>query len=50
MLYLGQMYMVLNNRSHVMTFVKHLDDLIRVAVIQPPDPPRLLRKLRSEIT
>ena len=49
-LYLGQMYMVLNNRRHVMTFVKHFDDLIRVAVVQPPDMPRLLRKLRSEIT
>ncbi|MYB03073.1 MAG: helix-turn-helix domain-containing protein [Acidimicrobiaceae bacterium] len=49
-LYLGQMYMVLNNRRHVTTFVKHFDDLIRVAVVQPPDMPRLLRKLRSEIT
>ena len=49
-LYLGQMYLVLNNRRHVMTFVKHFDDLIRVAVVQPPDMPRLLRRLRSEIT
>ena len=49
-LYLGQMYLVLNNRHHVMTFVKHFDDLIRVAVVQPPDMPRLLRRLRSEIT
>ena len=47
--YLGQMYLVLNNRGHVMTFVKHFDDLIRAAVIQPPDIPRLLRKLRAEI-
>lgn len=47
--YLGQMYLVLNNRSHVMTFVKHFDDLVRVAVVQPPEVPRLLRKLRSEI-
>ena len=48
--YLGQMYLVLKNRRHVMTFVKHFDDLIRAAVVQPPDVPRLLRKLRSEIT
>ena len=48
-LYLGQMYLVLNNRNHVMTFVKHFDDLIRVSVVQPPGVPRLLRKLRSEI-
>ena len=47
--YLGQMYLVLNNRSHVTTFVKHFDDLIRVSVVQPPGVPRLLRKLRSEI-
>ena len=48
-LYLGQMYLVLNNRNHVMSFVKHFDDLIRVSVVQPPGVPRLLRKLRSEI-
>lgn len=49
-LYLGQMYLVLNNRNHVMTFVKHFDDLIRASVVQPPGVPNLLRKLRSEIT
>lgn len=49
-IYLGQMYLVLNNRNHVMAFVKQFDDLIRAAVVQPPDMPRLLRKLRSEIT
>ena len=47
--YLGQMYLVLNNRGHVMTFVKHFDDLIRAAVVQPPEIPRLLRRLRAEI-
>ena len=49
-LYLGQMHLVLNNRNHVMTFVRHFDDLIRVSVVQPPDVPNLLRKLWSEIT
>ena len=48
--YLGQMYLVLNNRRHVTTFVKHFDDLIRAAVVQPPEIPGLLHKLRSEIT
>ena len=48
-LYLGQMYLVLNNRNHVMSFVRHFDDLIRVSVVQPPGVPNLLRKLRSEI-
>lgn len=47
--YLGQMYLVLNNRGHVLTFVRHFDDLIRAAVVQPPEMPRLLRKLRAEI-
>lgn len=49
-LYLGQMYLVLNNHNHVTTFVKHFDDLIRASVVQPPGVPNLLRKLRSEIT
>ena len=49
-LYLGQMYLVLNNRNHVMTFVRHFDDLIRVSVVQPPGVPKLLRRLRAEIT
>lgn len=49
-LYLGQMYLVLNNRNHVMTFVKHFDDLIRVSAVQPPGVPKLLRRLRAEIT
>jgi transcriptional regulator with XRE-family HTH domain len=49
-IYLGQMYLVLNNRNHVTAFVRHFDDLVRAAVVQPPDMPRLLRKLRSEIT
>ncbi len=49
-LYLGQMYLVLNNRNHVTTFVRHFDDLIRVSVVQPPGVPNLLRKLRAEIT
>ncbi len=50
LVYLGQMYLVLNNRVHVTTFVKHFDDLVRAAIVQPPHIPRLLRRLRSEIT
>jgi transcriptional regulator with XRE-family HTH domain len=48
-LYLGQMYLVLSSRSHVLTFVEHFDDLIRAATIQPPDVPAVLRRLRAEI-
>ena len=47
--YLGQMYLVLTGEQHVLTFVAHFDDLIRAAVVQPPDVPRLLRRLRNEL-
>ena len=48
-LYLGQMYVVLSSRSHVLSFVEQFDDLIRAATIQPPDVPKVLRRLRAEI-
>lgn len=48
-LYLGQMYIVLTSRSHVLAFVEQFDDLIRAATVQPPDVPAVLRRLRSEI-
>lgn len=49
LVYLGQMYLVLNSRNHVRAFVEHFDDLIRAAVVLPPDVPQLLRQLRAEI-
>ena len=48
-LYLGQMYMVLTSEEHVLAFVQQFDDLIRAATVQPPEVPRLLRRLRTEI-
>jgi transcriptional regulator with XRE-family HTH domain len=48
-LYLGQMYMVLTSEEHVLAFVRQFDDLIRAATVQPPDVPRLLRRLRAEL-
>jgi transcriptional regulator with XRE-family HTH domain len=47
--YLGQMYMVLTSQEHVLSFVRQFDDLIRAATVQPPDVPRLLRRLRAEL-
>ena len=44
-LYLGQMYMVINSAEHIRTLGGHFDDLIRAAVMQPPDVPDVLRKL-----
>ncbi len=36
-LYLGQMYLVLTSSDHVRTLTGHFDELIRGAVVQPPD-------------
>ena len=47
-LYLGQMFLVVNSEDHVRTMIEHFDDLIRAAIVQPVDVPRLLRKLRLE--
>jgi len=45
-LYLGQLYLVLTSTEHVRTLSRHFDDLIRSAVVQPPDVPDLLVGLR----
>lgn len=44
-IYLGQMYLVLNSRKHIKVITTHFDDLIRSAVVQPTDVPTMLRKL-----
>ena len=49
-IYLGQMYLVLNSRDHVLEFVEQFDDLIRAAVVQPPEVPDVLRRLKAEIS
>ncbi len=48
-LYLGQLYLVLTASSHVQRLCQHFDDLIRGAVIQPPDVPQFVRDLRNEL-
>jgi transcriptional regulator with XRE-family HTH domain len=47
--YLGQLHLVLTNENHVVSFVEQFDDLVRSAVVQPPDVPGLLRRLRAEV-
>lgn len=47
-LYLGQIYIVLNSEAHVLELIHQFDGLIRAAVVQPPDVPDLLRRLRDE--
>jgi transcriptional regulator with XRE-family HTH domain len=48
-LYLGQQYLVLSSAEHVRTLSTHFDDLIRGAVVQPPDVPDTLARLRREV-
>lgn len=48
-LYLGQMYLVLTSVEHVRTLTGHFDNLIRGAVVQPPDVGRMARTLLTEI-
>lgn len=48
-LYLGQMYLVLTSSDHVQTLTGHFDDLIRGAVVQPPDVAELARRLLGEL-
>jgi len=47
-LYLGQMYMVLTSAEHVRTLTAQFDDLIRGAVVQPPDIPAFLQEQRTK--
>lgn len=49
-LYLGQMYLVLNSAEHVRELTMHFDDHIRAATVQPPDVPAYITKLRDELT
>jgi hypothetical protein len=48
-LYIGQLYLVLTSTEHVRTLSRHFDDLIRGAVVQPPDVPTFLQRLRREV-
>jgi transcriptional regulator with XRE-family HTH domain len=46
-LYLGQMFLVLSSAPHVQMLIRHVDELIRGAVVQPPDVPAFLTDLRD---
>lgn len=48
-IYVGQMYFVFNSTEQIRVLASHFDDLIRAAVVQPPDIPALLRKLIEEL-
>lgn len=48
-LYTGQVYLVFNTTRHIRLFTEHFDELIRHAVIQPPDVSAWLRELHDRI-
>ena len=47
--YIGNMYFVFNSTEHIRALTQHFDDLIRGAVVQPPDVSKLLKGLLAEI-
>jgi len=47
-IYMGNMYVVLNSTDHIRALTGAFDQLIRAAVVQPPDVMDMLRALLSE--
>jgi transcriptional regulator with XRE-family HTH domain len=47
--YVGNMYLVLNSTEHIQVLTRHFDDLIRAAVVQPPDVIDFLKGLLREL-
>ena len=47
--YIGNMYFVFNSTEHIRALTQHFDNLIRGAIVQPPDVPRLLQRLLKEL-
>ncbi len=48
-LYVGDMYLVLNGTEHIRALAGRFDELIRVAVVQPPDVVKWLGGLLAEV-
>jgi transcriptional regulator with XRE-family HTH domain len=47
--YLGGLYFVFTSNEYIQVLTRRFDDLIRAAVIQPPDVPEFLRNLIFEL-
>ncbi|GAB4366105.1 MAG: helix-turn-helix transcriptional regulator [Kiloniellaceae bacterium] len=47
--YIGNMYFVFNSTEHIRALTQHFDNLIRGAIVQPPDVPRVLQRLLREL-
>ena len=48
-IYIGDMYLVTTSQKHIRVFTGHFDNLIRAAVIQPPEVIAYLKRLLSEV-
>jgi transcriptional regulator with XRE-family HTH domain len=48
-IYMGQMYFVLNGREHIRILTEHFDGLIRAASVQPRDVAAVLDRLAGEL-
>ena len=47
--YIGNMYFVFNSTEHIRALTQHFDNLIRGAIVQPPEVPQLLKRLLKEL-
>src|SRR5919108_3275565 len=48
-IYIGHMYLVFTGTEYIRMLTQHFDDLIRAAILQPPDVAGLLRRLLAEL-
>lgn len=48
-LYVGQAYFVFNSLEHIKHLTRHFEDLIRAAVVQPPDLVPFVKRLLDEL-
>lgn len=46
--YFGNMYFVFNSTEHIRVLQRHFDDLVRAAVVQPPEVPGVISRLIRE--
>jgi len=49
-IYVGDMYLVSTSREHIRVLTGHFDNLIRAAVMQPPEIIEFLKRLLGEVT
>lgn len=48
-LYVGNMYVVFNSTEHIRALTRNFDDLIRAAMVQPPDVIDFIRRLAKDL-